>query len=266
MKKGKDGTEKVPFYAASISWGKDSLYMLEIIIRYKLPLNLVVFVNTGCEFDCLYQVRDQYLDTLKKYNIPYVELDVSKEFQRRMFEHSIATSDGSEKIGYGWCGGPCRWGTSLKFETLAKYYRQELSAYSVVEYVGIAFDEKERMDVSAFEKGRKLYPLIDYGLTESDCLQGCYDAGYFWMEDGLRMYDFFDRLSCFCCRNKNLRELKNMYFMFPKYWKRLAYLQTRLSEPMKGNASVFDLAERFQKEGYCMNMFLALEMLEKEIG
>lgn len=248
--------EKQKFYVASVSWAKDSVWMLSYLLENCYQVDLVIFVNTGMEFDAVYGIRDTFLEELKILGIPYVEIDVSEEFQYRMFEHRVKTLDGSEKIGYGWCGGVCRWGTCLKIEALNQYYRVHLSQYNVVEYVGIAFDERERVDEEALKKGRKIYPLVAIHSTQQDSLRQCYKRGYYWLEDGIRLYDYFDRLSCWCCKNKNLKELKAMYYLFAKYWERLKALQLRLPFPMKGDSkSVFELEGRFQKEGWCLNLF-----------
>lgn len=77
----------------------------------------------------------------------------------------------------------------------------------------------------------------------------CYDHGFFWEENGIRLYDVLDRVSCWCCANKNLKELRNIRTHLPKYWNRLKDIQSRTDRPMKGpGKSVFDLEERFGKE------------------
>ena len=66
---------------------------------------------------------------------------------------------------------------------------------------------------------------------------------------GVELYDILDRVSCWCCQNKNLKELKNIYMYLPEYWQRLRGLQSRIDSPMKGvGKSVFQLEERFKKE------------------
>lgn len=87
-------------------------------------------------------------------------------------------------------------------------------------------------------------------------MQYCYDRGYFWEENGIRLYDVLDRVSCWCCSNKNRKELKNIYTYMPEYWERLKYLQSKIDKPMKrlknkkygmyGN--VFDLEKVFESE------------------
>ncbi|MDO4562198.1 MAG: hypothetical protein Q4C12_00030 [Clostridia bacterium] len=62
------------------------------------------------------------------------------------------------------------------------------------------------------------------------------------------LYDILDRVSCWCCSNKNLRELKNIYKFLPDYWEKLKMLQSKTDRPMKSSGTVFELEERFKKE------------------
>ena len=90
-------------------------------------------------------------------------------------------------------------------------------------------------------------------MKEADCLSYCYARGFTWEEDAgagvVRLYDVLDRVSCWCCANKNLKELRNMKRLLPNYWKRLEKLQRRTARPMKGaGKSVFELGDRFDRE------------------
>ena len=103
-----------------------------------------------------------------------------------------------------------------------------------------SYDTLHRLCMEAFQK---------FGFTEAGALAYCYDRGFFWEENGIRLYDVLDRVSCWCCANKNLKELRNIRTHLPKYWNRLKDLQSRTDRPMKGpGKSVFDLEERFGKE------------------
>ena len=48
-------------YIASVSWGKDSLCMLLLLIEKQYPLDEVVFFDTGMEFRAIYHIRDSFL-------------------------------------------------------------------------------------------------------------------------------------------------------------------------------------------------------------
>ena len=121
-----------------------------------------------------------------------------------------------------------------------------------IHYVGIAADEPERL---ARLEAPKCSPLAEAGMTEADCLAFCYERGFFWEENGVRLYDILDRVSCWCCKNKNRKELKNIYQFLPQYWERLKGLQAQIPMPMKPYSrkgvpygNVFDLEKVFEQE------------------
>lgn len=77
-------------------------------------------------------------------------------------------------------------------------------------------------------------------MTEADCLAYCRSCGYNWLERTTQMpngfidlYDILDRVSCWCCCNKNFKELRNIYIYLPNYWKKLKRLQAKIDRPMK---------------------------------
>jgi hypothetical protein len=154
-----------------------------------------------------------------------------------MFEHRTR----SGKTGYGWCGGLCRWGTAYKTSALDEHGK------GAHVYIGIAADETKRLQKEY--GGSKSFPLAEWGIDESGCLEYCYAKGYGWDENGVELYSILDRVSCWCCRNKNLRELKGIYLHLPGYWQKLKDIQALLPEPMKGKGKgVFDLEKRFESE------------------
>ena len=59
---------------ASVGWGKDGLAMLHGLIERGMPLDEVVFYDTGMEFDAIYAERDRMLPLLRENGIRYVEL------------------------------------------------------------------------------------------------------------------------------------------------------------------------------------------------
>lgn len=82
--------------------------------------------------------------------------------------------------------------------------------YEVIEYVGIAADETKRMKTAC-------YPLVEWAMTEKDCLAYCYERGFDW--GGL--YEIFSRVSCWCCPLQSLEELRKLYRHFPDLWRQL---------------------------------------------
>ena len=227
-------------YYASVSFGKDSLAMLLMLIEKGMPLDEVVFYDSGMEFQAIYNTRDRVLPILKKHGIKYTEVKSANSFLYDMLERPVTKRDGSHQCGYSWCGGVCRWETRKKLNALKKLTKDGF------DYVGIAFDELDRLEKE--KRPNRLFFLVDEKITEAEALQYCYDRGFTWEEEGVRLYDILDRVSCWCCRNKNLKELRNIYQHLPRYWKQLKDLQNKTDLPFyrRTGETITDLEKRFK--------------------
>lgn len=238
------------YYIASCSCGKDSLAMVLRLIKEGKPLNEILFYDTGMEFNAIYRIWDRLRRVAEGVGIKCTLLTPKCKFAWTMVEKPVNVGKPNEHKGYAWCGGRCRWGTTEKLEALDKYC-EELNAFC---YVGIAADEEERLRKE--HKEYKLYPLESWGMTELDCLAYCRESGWSREEytdktesKSIDLYDILDRVSCYCCGNKNLWELRNIWYYLPRYWNRLCALQWIIPRPFKKNLTVFDLGEKF-KNGY----------------
>lgn len=223
-------------HIASVSWGRDSLCMLLLLIKKKMLLDEVVFYDTGMEFQAIYDTRDAVLPILKEHGITYTELQPSHAFKWRML-HGSHGSEGARD----WCGGPCRWGAADKLQALNSHCGKNIV------YVGLAHDEFDR--IPRERSSNKRLPLVDWGISEGMALVYCYQHGYWYLENGVPLYSVLQHVSCWCCANKNITELRGYYNYLPDYWDRLLELQKQIARPMKGKGqSVFDLDARFKKE------------------
>lgn len=219
-------------YIASVSFGKDSLAMLLLIIEYKMPLDEVIFYDTGKEFNAIYQTRDKVIKILNEIGVKYTELKPSMAFEEKMYNYPHKSRKGEIKQGYGWCGGLCRWGTTEKTRAINNYCKGS----NTHQYIGIAADEPIRLE--RLKGTNKSSPLAELGYTEAMALEYCYKKGYDWLEnqggaDPVRLYDILSRVSCWCCRNKNLKELANYKKYLPNYYSKLLALEAAIGEPMK---------------------------------
>lgn len=244
-------------HVASCSFGKDSLAMVLMLIEKQYPLDEVVFYDTGMEFDAIYRIRDKMLPILSDSGIKYTELYPENPFLYDMLVRPVYSAKKGHHNGYGWCGGVCRWGTTFKNQAIDKYVYSNPIEKS---YIGIAVDEQKRL---VRLNKPKCSPLAEWGMTESDCLAYCRGKGFTWIEKTaatesgyIDLYDILDRVSCWCCANKNRKELKNIYTYLPQYWDKLKDLQNHLDRPMKkfcnqkygeyGN--LFDMENVFARE------------------
>lgn len=138
-----------------------------------------------------------------------------------------------------------RWCTNLlKTVPREKYLSELRKKYDVIEYIGIAADETERITHKCNSRPNVRLPLVEWGMTEADCLQYCKERGYDW--DGL--YEKFGRVSCWCCPLQPLDELRVLYYDFPELWAQLRAWDDATWRTFKPGWSVRKLEVRFDFE------------------
>lgn len=223
----------------SFSGGKDSTWMLLEMLRRGERIDEVVFFDTGWEFPQMMTHVEKIKRLVEEHGITFTTLHPAKPFDYWMFEHPKKNGE----IGWSWCGrSGCRWGTDLKTRAIDKHFKREPEH---IQCIGIAADEQYRLNRKNNKQSHMRHPLVEYGITEAECLAGCYAAGYDW--GGL--YEQLDRVSCRFCGLKNLKELRNIYWNMPDVWQELRDYQNRTYMPYrKDGRSIFDLEKRFELE------------------
>ena len=201
---------KEKLYIVSLSGGKDSTAMLLRLIEEKRPIDRILFCDTGLEFPQMYD----HLNKLEQYiGRKIIRLKAEYSFEYYFLEYMPKRKNPGlrQYTGNSWAGPNNRWCTGrLKINVVNKYLKELKKNYDVVEYIGIAADEPKRVKHAC-------YPLVEWGMTEKDCLDYCYAHGFDW--GGL--YEIFHRVSCWCCPLQPLSELRKLYECFPELWKQL---------------------------------------------
>lgn len=223
----------------SFSGGKDSTAMLLHMLELDMPIDEIIFCDTGMEFPQMYE----HIAKVEKYigrEITILKND--KSFDYYFFKHIVHKKDGSIHQGYSFPSAGQRWCTSrLKVEMVRKHLTRVKRKYKrkleKIRYVGIAADETKRIK-------NECYPLVDWGWTEADCLKYCYDKGFDW--GGL--YEIFHRLSCWCCPLQRLDELRKLRHNFPDLWVTLLNYQHNTWRKFKEDYTVDELETKFANE------------------
>lgn len=240
-------------FIASCSFGKDSLAMVLKLLELNYPLDEVVYFDIGVEFDSIRTNAERIKPILEAHKVKFTVLKPSDTFLYTMTEKLVKKRNGEVQNGYKWCGGCARWGTTLKLDAISKHnktYGDEV----IIEYVGVAADERNRINRQRNGNRVKIYPLVEWEMTEKDCLEYCYSHGWHWSENGYELYDLLDRVSCKYCRNKNLKELRNIYHFMPDVWQELKDLQDKVQMPYKDGKTIHDFETRFVTEDMQMNI------------
>ena len=248
-------TSQKQFHATSLSGGKDSTAMLLLMIERNMPIDMVLYADTGMEFPEMYghiAKLDAYL--YEQRGIHITVLRHPQGFEYLMFDEpkqkpsSIANRMklGVPLYGNGWPGIRVRWCTgALKTKLIDKEVKRLKGELNALHYIGIAADEAWRC------KGEQ-YPLVDWGITEAQALQICYDRGY----DFGGLYEIYHRASCWCCPFQRIDELRKLRKHHPELWDKLRELDDRAIKQFgpgplgqfKKDWSVLRLEQRFAKE------------------
>ena len=247
--------EKNTLAAVSLSGGKDSTAMLLLMIERDMPIDVVLNADTGMEFPEMYEHLQKVDDHLyRERGIHITTLRHPKGFEYLMFEEPKQKASclaNREKMGIlpygnGWPGIRVRWCTGqLKTHLIAKEVNRLKGEHHALNYVGIAADEAGRCK-------KEQYPLVEWGITEAQALQICYDRGF----DFGGLYHIYNRASCWCCPFQRIGELRKLRKHHPELWQRLMEMDDRAraqfgSGPLgqfRSNYSVQDLEERFATE------------------
>lgn len=239
------------YWVLSFSGGKDSTALgIEWLIRHQVdpntyPLDEVIFCDVGMDFpsmiDHVNRVERIFIDA----GIKFTKLKAKKSFEYLMFDHVSKRKTGDIRLGYSWPDFSSRWCTAaLKTQTISKYIRSLKSKFTVIELIGLAFDEQKRIRKANNKNPNHRHPLAEWGWTESYCLKYCYDHGFDW--DGL--YKIFHRVSCWCCPLQSLDELRNLRKYFPDLWVKLIDMEHRTWRKFRADYTVDQLEIRFQFE------------------
>ncbi|MEY8326075.1 phosphoadenosine phosphosulfate reductase family protein [Lachnospiraceae bacterium 54-11] len=242
--------DKPEYNLVSFSGGKDSTAMLLGMIERGMRIDCILFCDTGLEFPAMYE----HIAKLEKdTGMPITRVQAEKSFEELMFYAEIKRKPDSAALkkygpdirGYGWAGPRMRWCTArLKDEPREKFLREIRKEYDVKEYVGIASDEGYRLERKRNRQDGHVHPLVDWGMTEADCLQYCYDHGYDW--NGL--YGQFKRVSCWCCPLQPLPELRQLYHNHRELWEQLKAWDKMTWRSFRADYSVEELEIRFDFE------------------
>jgi len=194
----------------SSSFGKDSTAMIHLMQEWGERIDRIIYFESGWDFPQM------------EAHIQLVEKNIGIKTVRvryyRHFDEMLARWGWPHKSG-GWC-------VRCKANTCNQIFR---AFKGTVECIGYTTDEIKRTQKLEIKnkKWKVRFPLIEYGLSESDTLAYCKALGYTW--GGL--YDEFNRVSCFCCPKAGRKRIDKLKGHFPELYKR--YLELNRLVPLR---------------------------------
>ena len=191
-----------PAYWASVSGGKDSLFMLGVILSNlsKYPLDGVVHFELETDYPFIRDVTNHMENVCKSYGIPFRRYKPRKSF-----------FDLYEKRGYPtrivrWCNSDYKLDCARQLEN-----DEKISGRKVIYYIGICADEIKRQKKSE----KYIYPLAIEGVDEDYILEWARCEKIF-----NNYYVYCDRCGCAMCPVASMRGLAYTKMMYPELYEK----------------------------------------------
>lgn len=193
-------------YIASCSGGKDSVATLILAKQHNEPLDMVVFAEVMFDenisgelpehINFVYQTLKPWVEN--ELGVPFVVVRSEKTYIERFFHINTRGKNKGRKRGFP-IPFRCIINSELKVAPIQKFYKSIED--SVVQYVGIAADEPNRLEKLI---GTNKISLLDkYGYTEEMAVELCKEYGLY-----SPCYEFSKRNGCWFCGNCRKSEWK----------------------------------------------------------
>lgn len=150
-----------PSYWANVSGGKDSLFMLNLILHNldKYPLDGVVHFELEIDYPFIKNVIDYMQSECERFGIRFVRIKPTKSWGE-LYER------------YGFPTRVARW-CNDKYKLTAKKKLQEFmkkQGFYIVSYIGYCADEEKRFAKRVDLQKVERYPLVEESIQESTIL------------------------------------------------------------------------------------------------
>lgn len=146
-----------PSYWASVSGGKDSLYMLKLILNNldKYPLDGVVHFELEIDYPFIKDVIDYMESECKRYGIPFLRFRPRKTWEELYEKYGFPTRKAR------WCNRHYKLDAKRQLEE----FLNSRGFYSIC-YIGYCVDEEKRYSKRKTAKITEIYPLVEENIKE----------------------------------------------------------------------------------------------------
>ena len=225
----------------SLSGGKDSTALLLLMLDLGIPVHKIIYADVGgmSEFS---EMRE-YIRRVEAYTgIPVTTVSNPEKTDHSIF---YGTFIRGKRVGQ-MRGFPPTIGTACDFRRDLKVKPLKIAGGEGNHvFIGIAADEAHRSRCMEYAQGNNTYhfPLVDWGITEAQCLEYLKEKGLY-----NNLYDYFNRMGCFWCPKQPIPSLRSLWRYFPYYWRELRRMEEECNRPFKCGYPAWELERRFERE------------------
>lgn len=195
-----------PSHWASVSGGKDSLYMLNLILHNldKYPLDGVVHFELEIDYPFIKDVVDYMESECKSHGIKFIRIKPRKTWRELYEKYGFPTRTAR------WCNSSYKLDAKRQCEEFLK----SQGCY-LVSYIGYCADEKKRFENRA-GGNTEIYPLVETKINEDEILEWAKDVAIF--ND---FYKYNKRCGCMYCPLISMPNLAYLLKYYPDNYKKL---------------------------------------------
>lgn len=192
----------IPSYWANVSGGKDSLYMLNLILENPdiYPLDGVVHFELEIDYPFIKTVVDFMARKCAERGVKFVRIKPRRTWNELYEKYGFPTRKAR------WCNGLYKLDAAKQLDEFMK----SQGAY-VVSYIGYCADETRRMNKRSGKT--EIYPLADFGIEEHTILEWARNVPEF-----NNYYKTNRRCGCMYCPLSSMMEFAYLAKYYPYYF------------------------------------------------
>lgn len=200
--KNKNELQLKPVYYASVSGGKDSLFMLKYLIEHPCDyqLNGVVYFDLEIDYPFIKDVIEQIKKQCMELKIPMFCIKPKNKWIDLYYKYGYPT------LRKKWCNSNYKLDCKKQFEEMQLQYGN-----SVKWYIGYCYDEKSRYEHR--NNDTEIYPLVNIGMTEDLILEWAKKQPVY-----NNYYKVCKRCGCMGCPNATRIEMAYLLKFYPEWY------------------------------------------------
>lgn len=210
-------------HIAKLSGGRDSTAMVFHMLEKGMPLDYIIFSDTGQEFPEMYAYLERVRERLKTYGKELITLGHK---HGDTFEDWVFGTLKRGKLKGHVRGLPntiqkCYWQRESKSNPVDAWLKDIGDDYTL--YIGYTYSERKRAAANTATNQR--YPLIEARMCEADV-----DALLKRIDLVNPLYEMFERTGCAMCPYQKTRGYYLLWLKFPEIWKWMKGVEHKLIE------------------------------------
>lgn len=222
--------EENTVYIGTISFGKDSTTMNDLLCKDGHPIDEIIFTDTLKEFSLMYDYGHKVAEYFKnRYKKDITFLTPLATFE----EWCFGVIKDKTADGYGAIRGiplpsdnesMCFHRRETKVKPLDNYLKEKYPNMKIVKYIG--YTKGEGRNIKDTPNLKHIYPLKHiYKMNEERCKEYLIKQD---MENPL--YRYFSRTGCYLCPFQSERSMYQVYKHFNHYWQKMKWIEQILKQ------------------------------------